>query len=389
MLAWLGATLAALAGPRARDLGVPFDGTPGPLNAITDVAGVEVGEVTLVAGEGRNAVRTGVTAILPRGRDFTGRVFAATHVLNGNGEMTGLAWVNESGCLGAPIVLTNTLSVGTARDATIAWFMARHPKAPIDDACLPVVTETWDGFLNDIRGFHVGQADVWAALAGAKTGAVPEGDVGGGTGMIAFGFKGGTGTASRVLPVSDGGFTLGVLVQANFGRRSNLHIAGVPVGREISGLQPSRGAPADGAGSIIVVVATDAPLLPTQLRRLAQRAALGVGIVGGRGENTSGDFMLAFSTANADEASRTTGEAHVTLLPNDRLNPLFNAAVQATEEAIVNAMVAAKTMTGVRGRKVFALPHDQLRQILANYHQLNAVPVAPDLPPVPVGAPSR
>lgn len=381
MIGWLGLALSVLASPRARDLGVPFVGTPGPWNAITDVTGVEVGETTLMADEGPHAVRTGVTTILPRGRDFTGRVFAGTHVLNGNGEMTGLAWINESGCLGAPVVLTNTLSVGTARDATIAWFMARHPQAPIDDACLPAVTETWDGFLNDIRGFHVQSADVFAALDGAQGGAVPEGDVGGGTGMIAFGFKGGTGTASRVLPVEAGGYTIGVLVQANFGRRANLHIAGVPVGREITDLQPSRGAPADGSGSIIVVVATDAPLLPHQLRRLAQRAALGVGIIGGRGENTSGDFMIAFSTANATAASNTAGEVQVTMLPNDRLNPLFNAVVQATEEAIVNAMVAAKTMTGVEGHEVFALPHDRLRQILTNYNRLATSPeVSADTP---------
>jgi L-aminopeptidase/D-esterase-like protein len=362
------------AAPRARDLGVPFDGTPGPLNAITDVSGVEVGETTLIReGDGAaRRVRTGVTAIFPRGRDFTGRVFAATHVLNGNGAMTGAAWVNESGALGSPIVLTNTFSVGTARDATIAWFAQRHPGAPLDDACLPVVSETWDGFLNDIGGFHVGRADVFSALDGARGGPVAEGDVGGGTGMIAFGFKGGTGTASRVLGGEDGGYAIGALVQANFGRRENLHVAGVPVGREIPGLQPSRGAPADGAGSIIVVLATDAPLLPHQLRRLAQRAELAVGIVGGRGENSSGDFMIAFSTANAADVSKTSGEARVTLLPNDRLNPLFNAAVQATEEAIINAMVAAKTMTGVDGHIVYALPHDRLRQVLRHHGRLQS-----------------
>ncbi|MFI5356200.1 MAG: P1 family peptidase [Opitutales bacterium] len=371
-----GFCLAAGAAPRARALGVPFAGAAGPLNAITDVAGVEVGEVTLIRGAGPGAVRTGVTAIFPRGRGFTGRVFAATGVLNGNGEMTGAAWIDESGALGAPIVLTNTLGVGVARDAAIAWFMHNHPQAPLDDACLPVVAETWDGFLNDINGFHVRAEDVRAALDGAGGGPVAEGNTGGGTGMVAFGFKGGTGTASRVLAAADGGYAVGVLVQANFGRRENLAIAGVPVGRAIPDLVPSRGAPADGAGSIIVVVATDAPLLPGQLRRLARRAELAVGIAGGRGENSSGDFMLAFSTANAGEASKIRGEAQARFLPNERLNPLFNAVVQATEEAIVNALVAAETMTGVDGHVVYALPHDRLQTILQAYHRYEPPPRA-------------
>ena len=367
--------LAATA-QRARDLGVPFDGTPGPLNAITDVAGVEVGFATLVSGEGalrvgQGPVRTGVTAILPGGRGFRGRVFAGWHALNGNGEMTGTAWVDESGGLGTPVLLTNTHSVGVVRDAVIAWAARRGTDEGYSgDFSLPVVTETYDGFLNDINGFHVRKEHAWAALDSARSGPVAEGNVGGGTGMIAHGFKGGTGTASRVLSAAAGGYTVGVLVQANYGRRDLLSIAGVPVGREIPDRLPTRGAPPDGGGSIIVVVATDAPLLPHQLKRLAQRAGLGVGVVGGRGENSSGDLFLAFSTANADEASKDAGVAALTMLPNERINPVFRAAVEATEEAIVNALVAARTMTGIDGNTVYALPHDRLRDALRRYGRL-------------------
>ena len=292
--------------PRARDLGIPFDGTPGAFNAITDVKGVEVGYTTLISGDGKLAVgkgpvRTGVTAVLPMGRQSHGRVFAAWHSLNGNGEMTGTAWVEESGCLGTPILITNTHSVGVVRDAVIEWGVRRSAgEGYSGDLSLPVVAETWDGFLNDINGFHVRKEHAFAALDGARPGRVAEGNVGGGTGMVAHGFKGGTGTSSRVIDPDAGGYTVGVLVQANYGRRDLLRIAGVPVGREIVDLTPGRGRPDAGQGSIIVVVATDAPLLPHQLKRLVKRVALGIGVMGGRGEDSSGDLFIAFSTANPE-----------------------------------------------------------------------------------------
>ncbi|MFN2480982.1 MAG: P1 family peptidase [Pyrinomonadaceae bacterium] len=361
--------------PRARDVGVPFDGVPGALNAITDVKGVEVGYATLVAGEGklvvgRGPVRTGVTAILPQGKNFRGRVFAAWHTLNGNGEMTGTTWLEESGSLGTPIMITNTHSVGVVRDAVIEWNARRGAgEGYSGDFSLPVVAETWDGFLNDINGFHVRKEHVFQALDGARSGPVAEGNAGGGTGMLAHGFKGGTGTSSRVLAREDGGYTVGVLVQANYGRRDLLRVAGVPIGKEITDLLPERGKPDDGQGSIIVVVATDAPLLPHQLKRLAKRVSLAVGVMGGRGENTSGDIFIAFSTANP-EASKTSEVAQLAMLPNERINPLFRATAEATEEAIVNAMVAAETMTGIGGNKVHALPHDRLRDVLRKYNRL-------------------
>jgi L-aminopeptidase/D-esterase-like protein len=361
--------------PRARDLGVPFTGTPGPLNAITDVAGVEVGHVTLISGSGKlvrgkGPIRTGVTAILPRGRKFGERVFAAWTALNGNGEMTGAAWVEESGHLGTPILITNTHSVGTVRDAVIEWSANRGTKEGYSgDFSLPLVTETWDGFLNDINGFHVKKEHVFQVMDNARGGPVAEGNVGGGTGMVAHRFKGGIGTSSRVLKKEDGGYTVGVLVQANYGRRDLLRIAGVPVGQEIADLLPKRGDAGDGSGSIIVVVATDAPLLPHQLKRLARRAGLGVGVVGGRGENTSGDLFIAFSTANP-ENSKMEGVAHIEMLPNERISPLMSETVNATEEAIVNALVAAETMTGVDGNTVYALPHDRLRAVLKRYGRL-------------------
>ena len=362
--------------PRARDLGVPFEGKPGPLNAITDVRGVEVGFVTLTSGEGelvpgRGPVRTGVTAVLPQGKDFRGRVFAAWHTLNGNGEMTGTTWLEESGALGTPILITNTHSVGVVRDAVIEWNARRGAgEGYSGDFSLPVVAETWDGFLNDINGFHVTKEHAFRALDGARGGAVAEGNVGGGTGMVTHGFKGGTGTSSRVLAPAEGGYTVGVLVQANYGRRDLLHIAGVPVGREIPDLMPERGKrDEDGGGSIIVVVATDAPLLPHQLKRLARRVSLGIGVVGGRGENTSGDIFIAFSTANP-EASRAEGTAQLTMLPNERINPLLRATVEATEEAIVNALVAARTMQGIGGNTVHAIPHERLREALKKYNRL-------------------
>ena len=357
--------------PRARDLGVPFAGATGAFNAITDVTGVEVGYTTLISGDGKKAVRTGVTAILPQGKDFRGRVFAAWHALNGNGEMTGTTWIEESGGLGTPVMITNTHSVGIVRDAVIEWNTRRSEGGNYSgDISLPVVAETYDGFLSDINGFHVKKEHVFQALNAAKSGAVAEGNVGGGTGMMAHGFKGGTGTSSRKLSERDGGYTVGVIVQANYGARQLFRIAGVPVGEEITDLRPTAGKADDGQGSIIVVVATDAPLLPHQLKRLVQRVSLGIGNMGGRGENSSGDIFLAFSTANAAEASKDTGVANLTMLPNDRINPLFWATAHATEEAIVNALVAAETMKGLNGNTAYALPHERLREILRKYNRI-------------------
>jgi D-aminopeptidase len=357
--------------PRARDLGIPFDGTPGKYNAITDVAGVEVGLTTLISGSGplvvgKGPVRTGVTAVLPRGRESANQVFAAWFTLNGNGEMTGTTWIEESGILEGPVMITNTHSVGVVRDAVIAWQIRRlGPKFP--SWSLPVVAETWDGELNDINGFHVRPEHVFAALDGARPGPVPEGNVGGGTGMIVHEFKGGTGTSSRIIEIRGETYTLGVLVQANYGVRSQLMIAGVPVGREIPDLLPK--IEQEDGGSIIVVIATDAPLLPHQLKRVAERASLGIGRTGGIGSNSSGDIFIAFSTANPD-AARGTGLAKVAMLPNDWVNPLFTATIQATEEAVVNALVAAETMEGVNGNTVYALSHDRLRAVLKKYNRL-------------------
>ena len=360
--------------PRARDLGIPFDGFTGKFNAITDIKGVEVGYTTLISGEGKSAIRTGVTAILPQGKDFNGRVFAAWHTLNGNGEMTGTTWIEESGSLGCPIMITNTHSVGIVRDAVIEWAAKRYAgEGYSGDFSLPVVAETWDGRLNDINGFHVKKEHAFQALDNAKTGAIAEGNVGGGTGMVAHGFKGGTGTSSRVLDAKSGGYTVGVLVQANYGSRELFSVAGVPVGKEIKDLLPLRGKADDGQGSIIVVVATDAPLLPFQLKRLVKRVSLAVGNVGGRGENSSGDIFIAFSTANAAEVSKDDSVANLTMLPNEKINPLFWATAQATEEAILNAMVSAETMTGLNGNTIFALPHDRLKEILKKYNRLAEV----------------
>ncbi len=357
--------------PRARDLGIPFEGNTGKFNAITDVNGVEVGYTTLISGEGKKAIRTGVTAILPQGKNFKGRVFAAWHTLNGNGEMTGTTWVEESGGLGSPIMITNTHSVGIVRDAVIEWgaklFVGEGYSG---DFSLPVVAETWDGFLNDINGFHVKKEHVFQALDNAKTGAIAEGNVGGGTGMIAHGFKGGTGTSSRVLDAKFGSYTVGVIVQANYGSRPLFSVAGVPVGKEITDLRPTAGQPIEGQGSIIVVVATDAPLLPHQLKRLVKRVSLGVGNMGGRGENSSGDIFIAFSTANAKEISKDDGLANLTMLPNDKINQLFWATSSATEEAILNALVAAETLKGYDDNTAFALPHDRLKEVLKKYNRL-------------------
>jgi D-aminopeptidase len=358
---------------RARGLGVPFGGEPGPLNAITDIEGIEVGHSTIVSGEGplvvgRGPVRTGVTAVLPRGRVFD-PVFAGWHSLNGNGEMTGTTWVEESGFLEGPVMITNTHSGGVVRDAVIEWMNARR----LEDASyegiywsLPVVAETYDGRLNDVDGFHVGKGHAFEALDTAAAGPVEEGNVGGGTGMTCHGFKGGIGTSSRV--VAGLGCTVGVLVQANYGSRELLTIAGVPVGREITELTPVVGGGARG-GSIIVVVATDAPLLPHQLKRLARRVPLGIARVGGVAANGSGDIFIAFSTANPGAFSREEAVA-VGMLPNDLLTPLFLGVVEATEEAIVNALVAAETMTGVDGNTVYALPHGRLVEVLGRYGRL-------------------
>jgi D-aminopeptidase len=368
---FVGVGAPAQSKPRARDLGVPFDGKPGPLNAITDVKGVQVGFTTLISGEGKlkmgvGPVRTGVTAVLPRGHNLLDPVFAGWFTLNGNGEMTGTTWVEDSGFLDGPVMITNTHSVGVVRDAAIAWRVKHAP--PDEDGywwSLPVVAETWDGYLNDINGFHVKPEHVFQALDSAHSGPVPEGNVGGGTGMICNEFKGGTGTASRQLDVKHGGYTVGVLVQCNYGRRSELRIAGVPVGKEI----PGDNVWGDDVGSIIVVVATDAPLIPTQLKRVARRVSLGLGRDGSYSGDGSGDIFLAFSTANPGAAS-SKGLRQLTMLPNDQIDPIFLATVQATEEAVINAMVGAETMTGVNGRTVKALPHDQLREVLRKYNRL-------------------
>jgi L-aminopeptidase/D-esterase-like protein len=358
--------------PRARDLGVPFEGTPGPLNAITDVSGVEVGYTTLIAGDGplevgKGPVRTGVTAILPRGKTTTDPVMAGWFSMNGNGEMTGTTWIKEGGFLEGPVFITNTHSVGVVRDASIAWGLKHGGQ--LQPWSLPVVAETWDGTLNDINGFHVKPEHVFAALDGARGGPLAEGNVGGGTGMICYEFKCGTGTASRRFTTQAGTYTVGVLVQANHGSRSQLRIAGVPVGAEIPVTPPSGRSAADDVielGSIIIVVATDAPLLPHQLERIARRAALGLGRTGATSGNGSGDIFLAFSTANAKAAS-TSNVVPVQMLSNDRISAVFAATVQATEEAIVNALVAAETMKGPGGRVVEALPHATLKTLLKKY----------------------
>jgi D-aminopeptidase len=364
--------------PRARDLGVPFDGTPGPLNAITDLAGVEVGHTTLISGEGKlvvgkGPVRTGVTAVFPRGKNSSDLgVFAGWWTLNGNGEMTGTTWVEESGFLTGPVMITNTHSVGVVRDAVIRWEVAHRHMGPDDDWwSLPVVAETWDGWLNDINGFHVKPEDAFHAMDTAHGGPVEEGAVGGGTGMVCNGFKGGIGTSSRKLTEKDGAFTVGVLVQCNYGSRQNFRVAGIPVGREIPAEDPYAFAPDDitERGSIIVVIATDAPLLPHQLKRLARRVSLGLGRNGSVSGNGSGDIFIAFSTANAGAAA-PDHTVDLKMFPNDKLNPVFAATVEATEEAIINAMIAAASMTGAENHHVTALPHDQLQTILKKYNRL-------------------
>ena len=383
--------------PRARDLGIPFEGTPGRHNAITDVAGVEVGHTTLVSGDGplvqgKGPVRTGITAILPRGRAVGVPVFAGWFSLNGNGEMTGTTWLEESGVLEGPVLITNTHSVGVARDATIQWMLQHRPDFRW---ALPVVAETYDGVLNDINGFHVTPAHVFAALDRARSGPVTEGAVGGGTGMLCNGFKGGIGTSSRRLPPESGGYSLGVLVQCNYGSRRGLRIAGVPVGQElvepavcVAGSKPPsrewlREMPRCGTrnsyverpnpemGSIIIVIATDAPVLPHQLRRLVKRASLGLGREGSISSNFSGDIFIAFSTANIGLTADSL-LVRLEMIPNEKLDPLFTATVQATEEAVTNAMLAAVTMTGADSIRAHGLPHDRLLAILRKFNRIEA-----------------
>lgn len=366
--------------PRGRDLGIPFIGTTGTYNAITDVQGVEVGYSTLISGEGENIlgkgpIRTGVTAIFPRGKakKFS-PVYANWYSLNGNGEMTGTTWVTESGFLETPIMITNTNSVGVVRDAVLKWYVDTDWYKGEDWwYTYPVVAETYDGFLNDIYGFHVKEEHVLEAIANAKSGPIAEGNVGGGTGMMCLGFKGGTGTSSRIIKIKDTNYTVGALVQSNFGAKRNFTVAGVPIGRELKDTlndvynAPPKSRRQEGDGSIIVVVATDVPLLPHQLKRVAQRIALGVGIVGGRGSNGSGDIFIAFSTANEGAFSREE-KTTVETMSNDLLMPVFEATVQAVEEAIINAMLAAETMEGINGNKAYALPHDLLVETLKKYN---------------------
>ena len=360
--------------PRARDLGVPFEGTPGSKNAITDVAGVEVGHQTLIEGDD---VRTGVTVVWPRGKASSDPAFGGFFAQNGNGDMTGTHWLTESGFLDGPVLITNTHSVGVVRDAFLNWLVKNHRKPGTNTFDLgfytyPVVAETWDGVLNDINGFHVKPADVDAAIAAASSGPVSEGNVGGGTGMVCYGFKGGIGTSSRKLGASEGGYTVGVLVQCNCGTRRQLRIGGLPVGAELTRDQPRaavQGLYREDVGSIIIVVATDAPLLPHQVQRLSRRATMGLARTGSTSGNGSGDIFIAFSTANPNAAAAKS-PVNVAMLPNDSINPVFEATVQATEEAIVNAMVGAETMHGARGSVVTALPHDELQNLLKKYNRL-------------------
>lgn len=393
--------------PRARDLGIPFDGTPGSLDAITDVPAVEVGYKTLISGEGRlvvgnGPVRTGVTAILPRGKNNNKSVFAGYFAGNGNGDMTGTHWIDESGVLETPILITNTGSVGVVRDAAVAWMVKR---GQVGEFWYPVTAETADWPLNDIRGQHVTAQDAWDALNSATSGSIQEGNVGGGTGMVCNGFKGGTGTSSRKVELSGDTYTVGVLVQCNYGGSTQLRVAGIPVAREMKLQKPCvqkqlappilnwNGEPApvcegnvartaDGIrapemGSIIVIVATDAPLTPDQLKRLARRVSVGLGRLGAIEGDESGDIFLAFSTANqgADEGNSaqpplTEPNAKVERMQSWKMDPMFTAVVQATEESVINALVAAKTMVGADYWVVPAIPHDQLQEVLRSHRVL-------------------
>lgn len=378
---------SAAAQQRARDYGVPFEGTPGKYNAITDVAGVTVGQTTLISGDGplvkgKGPIRTGVTAILPRGTTFA-PCYANWWTLNGNGDMTGTHWITESGFLETPILITNTGNVGTVRDAAWQWMDQHHYYTPFYHDywyAYPVVAETYDGVFNDINGQHVHKEHVFRALDSASSGPVEEGGVGGGTGMMCYNFKGGIGTASRVLDKRAGGYTVGVLVQCNHGSRNQLTIAGVPVGKALQDTLPftmdkqplglASTPPREETGSIIVVLATDAPLLPGQLKRLAQRIPLGVTRTGGIGGNGSGDIFIVFSTANPHAFSNTDNQ-NVTTIPNEHINALFTATIEATEEAIVNALFAGKTLTGINGNTVYAMPREAVLRILKQYNRLN------------------
>ena len=383
LLLFLCSDVIAQQKPRARDLGIPFSGETGALNAITDVKGIEVGYSTIISGKGKNKVgegpiRTGVTAIFPRGKSKKfSPVYANWYSLNGNGEMTGTTWVTESGFLETPIMITNTNSVGVVRDAVLKWYVDTDWYSGEDWwYTYPVVGETYDGFLNDIYGFHVKEKHVLEAIENASAGKIEEGNVGGGTGMMCLGYKGGTGTASRVVTINDSTYTVGVIVQSNFGAKRKLTIAGVPVGVELKDTLnyefngPPQSRRQEGDGSIIVIVATDAPLLPHQLKRVAQRVPLGVGIVGGRGSNGSGDIFLAFSTANENAFNRDEIST-VQSLPNDKLYSIFDATTHAVEEAIINAMVAAETMEGINGNKAYAIPHDLLIEVLKKYKRID------------------
>ena len=368
--------------PRARDLGVPFSGITGVNNSITDVKGVEVGYSTIISNSGTNIigkgpVRTGVTAIFPRGRSKKfSPVYANWYSLNGNGEMTGTTWVTESGFLETPIMITNTNSVGVVRDAVLKWYVDTDwYNGESWWYTYPVVGETYDGFLNDIYGFHVKEENVREAINNASGGKIDEGNVGGGTGMRCLGFKGGTGTSSRIIKIKDSKYTLGVIVQSNFGSKKNLTISGVPVGLELIDTLnfvykgPPKSRITEGDGSIIVILATDAPFLPHQLKRISQRIPLGIGLVGGRGSNGSGDIFLAFSTANENAFNRDETTT-VKTFSNDLITPFFEATVQVVEEAIINAMIAAETMEGINGNKAYALPHDLLIDVLKKYNRI-------------------
>lgn len=367
---------------RARDLGIPFYGPTGELNSITDVKGIEVGYSTIISGQGKNIIgvgpiRTGVTAIFPRGKASKfSPVYANWYSLNGNGEMTGTTWITESGFLETPIMITNTNSVGTARQAVLEWYVQTDWYKGEDWwYTYPVVGETFDGYLNDIYGFHVKKEHVWEAITNASGGKIKEGNVGGGTGNICLGFKCGTGTASRQFKIQDSIYTIGVLVQSNFGNKMNLTIAGVPVGQELKDTlnyevkKPHKSNRNEGDGSIIVVVATDAPLLPHQLKRVAQRVPIGIGKVGGIGSNGSGDIFIAFSTANENAFNRTDNVI-IETLPNDQMTWIFQSTVQAVEEAIINAMLAAEDMEGINGNKAYAIPHDLLIKTLKKYNRV-------------------
>ena len=371
---------------RARDLGLPFDGCCGPYNAITDVPGVEVGYSTIIQGESHsdNGVdsdfaRTGVTAILPRGKQRSS-VFAGHAVLNGNGEMTGIHWVTDSGFIHGPIMITNTHSVGVVRDSTTKWMLQNdaYPLAyddkdqPVPGLSFfyPVVAETFDGLLNNINGFKVKEENVLEAINSAHSGPIAEGNIGGGTGMVCHQFKGGTGTASRKVTTGVGEYTLGVLVQANHGLREELTVKGIPLGKEITDLMPdfpSR-APKAGSGSIIVIFATDAPFLPWQLSKIARRASMGIGRLGGGNHTSSGDIFLAFSTANENAFTHT--QSQVDYMGDDQIDPFYIAATQATEEAIMNALVSAETLAGRNCNTAYALPHDRVKEILCRYQNI-------------------